>query len=156
VLNLEEGPEGTNDNSDYWTTAEAIGSFTATSSWTLSSDLVYSDFPHGAAAVGQAAQWYGVALYSNYKFNSMFAFNVRAEWYRDQGGFTTGTQANYYEATAGVQIHPLPNDNIFQYLQFRPEIRVDDADRRVYDANGDNGRGEYSELTAAVDVIMQF
>ena len=156
VLNLEEGPEATLDNSDYWTTAEAIGSFTATSSWTLSSDLVYSDFPHGAAGGAQSAQWYGVALYSNYKFNPMFAFNVRAEWYRDQGGFTTGTQANYYEATAGLQIHPLPNDNIFQYLQFRPEIRVDDADRRVFDLNSNAGAGEYSELTAAVDVIMQF
>ncbi|MGD0464171.1 MAG: outer membrane beta-barrel protein [Tepidisphaeraceae bacterium] len=157
VVNLEEGPEGTNDNADYWTTAELIPSYTITSSWTVSSDLLYSDFPHGAVtAVGETAQWYGAALYSNYKFNPMFAFNVRAEWYRDQGGFTTGTQANYYEATVGVQIHPLPNDNIFQYLQFRPEVRVDDADQRVFNLSSNAGRGEYSELTAAVDVIMQF
>jgi hypothetical protein len=153
VLNLQEGPEAALDNSDYWTTFEAIPTYTISPSLTVSSDLLYSDFPHGASGGTQAAQWYGAALYSNYKFNGMFAFNVRGEWYRDQGGFSTGTQANYYEATVGLQIHPLPNDNIFQYLQFRPEIRFDDSDRRVFNVSS---TPEYSELTAAVDVIMQF
>ena len=74
---------------------------------------------------------------------------------RAQGGFATGTTANYYELTLGTQIHPLPNDNIFQFLEIRPEIRGDASDRRVYDVSNSAG-GEYSELTAAVDVIMQF
>lgn len=156
VLNLQEGPEAALDNSDYWTTFEAITSYTVSDQLTVSSDMLYSDFPHGASGGTEAAQWYGVALYSNYKFNPMFAFNMRGEWYRDQGGFSTGVQANYYEATAGIQIHPLPDNNIFQWLQFRPELRFDYADRRVFDAAGDNGAGEYSQLTAAVDVIMQF
>jgi hypothetical protein len=153
VLNLQEGPEAALDNSDYWTTFEAIPSYNISDQWTVSSDLLYSDFPHGASGGTEAAQWYGAAVYSNFKFNPMFAFNVRAEWYRDQGGFSTGTQANYYEATVGLQIHPLASDNIFQWLQLRPELRFDDSDRRVYNVSSSP---EYSELTAAVDVIMQF
>jgi hypothetical protein len=124
---------------------------------TLTGDFLYSDDPHGAATtVGKSAQWYAVVAYAGYKINSMFTVNFRGEWYRDQGGATTGTQANYYEGTLGVQVHPLPNDNVFQFLQIRPEIRVDDSDRRVFDANSHGGAGEYSELTAALDVIMQF
>ena len=83
----------------------------------------------------------------------MFTPNLRIEWYRDQGAATTGNQANYGELTVGVQIHPLPNDPIFQWLQIRPEIRGDCADRPVFDTSY---KPEYSELTAAFDVIMQF
>ncbi|HEY1922019.1 MAG TPA: outer membrane beta-barrel protein [Tepidisphaeraceae bacterium] len=153
VLNLQEGPEATLDNSDYWTTAEAIVAYTVSDQLTVSGDFLYSDFPHGASGGLEAAQWYAAALYSNYKINPMFAFNLRGEWYRDQGGFTTGVQANYYEATAGVQIHPLPNDNIFQWLQFRPELRFDYADQRVFNVSSSP---EYGQLSAAVDMIMQF
>ena len=157
VTNLEEGPEDTGDNHDYRTTIEAIPTWTVSDQLTLVGDFLYSDDPHvPSSASGGPAQWYAVVAYAGYKINSMFTVNLRAEWYRDQGGETTGAQANYYEGTLGVQIHPLPNDNIFQYLQIRPEIRVDDSDRRVYDANGAGGNGEYNELTAAVDVIMQF
>ncbi|MGD0389676.1 MAG: outer membrane beta-barrel protein [Tepidisphaeraceae bacterium] len=159
VLNLEEGPEDTGDNSDYRTTIEAIPTWTVSDQLTVVGDFLYSDDPHGASTTtGASAQWYAVVAYADYKINSMFTVNFRAEWYRDQGGatVTTGTSANYYEGTLGVQIHPLPNDNIFQYLQIRPEIRVDDSDRRVFDANSNGGNGAYNELTAALDVIMQF
>lgn len=157
VMNFEEGPESAGDNGDYWTTVEAIPTYTVSDQLTVAGDFLYSDAPHVAVTTpGESAQWYGAAFYSNYKLDSMFALNARAEWYRDQGGATTGTQANYYELTLGVQIHPLPNDNIFQYLQFRPEIRLDDSDRRVYNMSHDNGAGDYSEVTFAVDAIMQF
>jgi hypothetical protein len=156
VLNLEAGPEDLHDNSDYRTTIEAIPTWTVSDQLTLVGDFLYSDDPHGAATTtGASAQWYAVVAYAGYKINPMFSVNFRGEWYRDQGGTTTGTQANYYEGTLGVQVHPLPNDNIFQYLQIRPEIRVDDSDRRVFNASHSGG-GDYSELTAAVDVIMQF
>lgn len=154
LFNIEEGPEATGDNHDYWTALEFIPSWTVSDQLTISGDFLYVDAPHDAATTANAsAQWYGAVGYINYKLTSMFAPNFRIEWYRDQGAATTGNQANYYEATFGVQVHPLPNDNIFQWLQIRPEIRGDFADRRVY--NVSHG-GDYSELTAAVDVIMQF
>ncbi|HEX4052707.1 MAG TPA: outer membrane beta-barrel protein [Tepidisphaeraceae bacterium] len=157
VLNLEEGPEAPGDCGDYWTAIEAIPSYTVSDQLTVTGDFLYVDAPHDAATTpGESAQWYGAVVYPSYKINSMLSLNTRAEWYRDQGGATTGTQANYYELTAGVQIHPLPNDNIFQFLQFRPEIRLDNADRRVFNLSHDNGAGDYSEVTFAVDAIMQF
>ncbi|MGA2442477.1 MAG: outer membrane beta-barrel protein [Tepidisphaeraceae bacterium] len=156
VLNVEAGPEDTGDNSDYRTTIEAIPTWTVSDQLTVVGDFLYSDDPHGAATTtGASAQWYAVVAYAGYKINSMFAVNFRGEWYRDQGGASTGTQANYYEGTLGVQIHPLPDNNYLQFLQIRPEIRVDDSDRRVFNASHSGG-GDYSELTAAVDVIMQF
>jgi Putative beta-barrel porin-2, OmpL-like. bbp2 len=156
VTNIEEGPEAAHDNSDYWTTIEAIPSLTVSDQLTLTADCLYSDAPHLAATTaGESAQWYGVCGYASYKINGMFTLNCRGEWFRDQGGLETGNQANYYELTVGTQIHPLPNDPIFQFLEVRPEIRGDAADRRVYNTSHP-GFGDYSELTAAVDVIMQF
>jgi hypothetical protein len=157
VFNLEVGPEATGNDSSYWTTVEAIPTYAVSDQLTLVGDFLYSDFPGGATTPGgNSAQWYGAVLYGNYKLNPMFSLNLRTEWYRDQGGFTTGTQANYYEATLGTQIHPLPNDNVFQWLQFRPEVRVDWSDRPVYNQAHNNGAGDYSELTFAFDAIMQF
>jgi hypothetical protein len=140
---------------------------------TLVSDTPYSDAPHtGATGSGATAgvavapgdtnaQWYGEALYASYKINSYFTANLRGEWFRDQGAFTTGVQANYYEATAGVSIHPLPNDNIFQWLELRPEVRQDWSDRAVFnashDANAVDGTGgDFQQFTVAMDLIMQF
>jgi hypothetical protein len=81
---------------------------------------------------------------------------MRLEWFRDQGSFATGNTANYYEATAGVQIHPFPTSDILQWLQLRPEVRYDWADRAVYNLAHNGGGGDYSEFSAAMDVIMQF
>jgi len=186
VLNLEEGPEGgqptssgtstgpdISDNGDYWTTPEVILSYAFSDQLTFTSDSLYSDDPHGGAtysgsvagvaiAPGESnAQWYGEVLYASYKINSNFTANLRTEWYRDQGAFTTGTQANYYEATAGVDIHPFPNDNLLQWLQFRPEVRYDWSDRAVYNDNhnfnvADGTGGDYSQFSVAMDVLMQY
>jgi hypothetical protein len=156
TVNLSEGPEATHDNHDYWTVVEGLATYTVSDQLSVTGDFLYGDFPHGAITTpGQSEQWYGAAAYAGYKINGYFTINARAEWYRDQGGFTTGTQANYGELTLGTQIHPLPNDNIFQYLQIRPEIRGDAADARAFNSSHSGG-GDYSELTAAVDVIMQF
>ncbi len=158
VANAEFGPEGTDDNSDYWTTLEGIVTYAASDELTLNGDGVYGDAPHSANTTpGNNAQWGGVALYAAYKFDTHFTPNFRIEWYDDTGGLTTGApvNVNYYEATANVQIHPMPNDNWFQWLQVRPEIRVDWADQRAYGFTGP-GSGKYSQVSFGVDAIMQF
>ncbi len=157
ILNVQWGPEAANDNEDYWTTLEAIVIDKFSDELTFTGDFLYSDFPHGAiTTAGASAQWYGAVGYAGYKFNSYVTANGRAEWYRDQGGFTTGNQANYYEATAGVQIHPFPDNNILQWLQIRPEIRYDWSDKPVYNLVHNGGAGAFSELTFAADILMQF
>jgi Putative beta-barrel porin-2, OmpL-like. bbp2 len=161
VLNLEIGPQALplpphapQNHSNYESNVEYILTDKFSSELTLVGDFLYSDFPNEGAT--GSAQWYGVCGYAGYTFSPNFTFNLRGEWYRDQGRFTTGTQANYFEATGGVQIHPFPNDNILQFLQVRPELREDVSDRRVYNFSHDGGLGDYSELTFAIDVIMQF
>jgi hypothetical protein len=93
--------------------------------------------------------------------NSYLTINGRGEYYRDQGGFTIGNgiSANYYAGTVGVDIHPLPNDNVFQYLQFRPEVRYDYSDRTVFNNSHNSaitGVGDYEQFSVAMDAIMQF
>jgi len=173
TFNVEEGPEGNSpvhtnegpfsangraDNSDYWTTLEAIPSYTVSDQLTVSADCLYNDAPHDSyAQAGNSAQWYGVAAYASYKINPMFTANVRGEWFRDQGGAAVeGISANYYEATAGVQIKPFPTDNYLQWLQLRPEIREDWSDRPVFNFAHNGGVGDYSEFSVAMDAIMQF
>jgi hypothetical protein len=157
AVNIEEGPEGLEDNSNYWTQLEDILTYTASDQLTFTGDFLYVDYPHGGVVdTDTNAQWYGSVFYASYKFNSYLTANARAEWYRDQGGFSTGNQANYYEATVGVQIHPLPNDNIFQFLQFRPEVRQDWSDRPVYDLAHADGTGDYQQFSVAFDALMQY
>ncbi|HTW93471.1 MAG TPA: outer membrane beta-barrel protein, partial [Tepidisphaeraceae bacterium] len=175
VFNAQVGPEGNSpahvhvgpftangkaDNSDYWTTLEAIPSYTVSDQLTVSADCLYSDAPHDSyAQLGQSAQWYGVAAYASYKIgdSGMFTANLRGEWYRDQGGATIeGISANYYEATAGVDIKPFPSDNYLQWLQIRPEVREDWSDRPVFNFSHNGGVGDYQEFSVACDVLMQF
>jgi hypothetical protein len=176
TLNFSEGPEAPNavgpsakglkgDNSDYWTAVEFIPSYAVSDQLTASADLVYGDFPHGSAtAAGHAAQWFSVAPYLSYKWNSNFTFNFRGEWYRDQGGFSVPANggpisANYYAVTVGTTIHPFPSSDVLQWLELRPEVRYDLSDRPVFNhahSSALSGSGDYNQLTAAMDVIMQF
>jgi putative OmpL-like beta-barrel porin-2 len=178
IFNASEGPEfpdgagaGINqsshhgDNSDYWTVLEFLPTYAISDQLSTTLDLLWGDFPHGSATdLGHAAQWYSVATYMSYKWNSYLTFNLRAEWYRDQGGFTVPAasgpvSANYYAATVGPTIHPLPNDNIFQWLELRPELRFDWSDRPVFNAAHSSalgGVGDYDQLSVAMDAIMQF
>jgi hypothetical protein len=158
ILNTQFGPEGTGDNSNYWTLLEAIINFQASDELALTADAVYGDAPHSANTTpGSNAQWGGIAAYAGYKYDAHFTPNLRVEWYDDTGGLTTGSPVNinYYEATANVQIHPCPNDNILQWLQLRPEIRVDWSDQRAFGFHG-AGTGQYSQASFGIDAIMQF
>ena len=160
VFNLEEGPQLAHDNGDYSTWPELIATYTVSDQLTVVGDFLYYDAPHGSlASPGGSAQWYGACLYAAYKYNPMFTLNLRGEVFEDQGGaaiaLAAPVSADYYEATVGLQIHPFPSDNVLQWLQFRPELRGDLSNKRVYNGSHSGG-GDYSELTAAVDVIMQF
>jgi hypothetical protein len=178
TLNISEGPQGNGDNSDYWTVVELIPTYKWSDQLSSSWDILYGDFPNGAATPGgNSAQWYGVASYTSYKVNSYVTLNLRDEIYRDQGGFTnSGNQtitsgggaplmngavnATYDEITFGAQLKPLPNDNIFQYLVFRPEVRFDYSDRPVFNhahnSTNQAPAGDYDQFSVGMDAIMQF
>jgi hypothetical protein len=176
TFNFSEGPQTAGDDKDFWTVMEAIPTYKVSDELTLALDTLYGDAPHQSAITpGASAQWYSIAAYAAYKFNPYATANVRVEWYRDQGAMTVNGaisaanatpippvlsySTNYYEATAGVTIHPLPNDNIFQYLELRPEVREDWADRPAFNASHTSAIthiGDYTQFSVAMDAIMQF
>ena len=64
-------------------------------------------------------------------------------------GARTGTAADYYELTAGLNFMPKP------WLNFRPEIRWDSASKAVFGSANDVSRDK-SQLTIAFDVLLKF
>jgi len=181
TFNMSEGPEAFHDNSDYWTVLELVPTYKFSDQLSFAMDTLYGDFPHGAGVDvghqsntsltppvnvydGKSDEWYAIAPYAAYKLNSYVTFNLRGEWYRDDGGYTlanlNGNEAtNFYEVTLNAQIKPLPNSDLFQWLQFRPEVRFDWASHKSYNGSDvalTGSQGQRSELTFAIDAIMQF
>jgi hypothetical protein len=148
TVNLSEGPESTDDNHDYWTVVEGILSWQLADQLGLGVDAIYGD----ANAI---AQWYGAAGYLSFDpgMNKYAKVNLRGEFYHDGRGFTVGTggtDTNYFEATLGCAITPTADVPLLQTLTFRPEIRVDMADRPVFDNT------HHTQLTFAVDAFIKF
>jgi hypothetical protein len=146
TFNLSEGPQSTGDNHDYWTVGEGIVGWQVSDQLKLTADLLYGD----ANAI---AQWYGGAVYANYTLNKYAALNFRGEYYHDGRGFTTGvggSDTNYFEGTLGVAITPTPDTNLLQTLTIRPEVRIDTADRGVYDGD------KFTQLTMGIDAYLKF
>ena len=133
----------------YTTLFENILNITASDNLSLGTDSVLA-FEAGGAPDGQAAQWYGIALYAGYKLNDMFTANLRGEWFADPQD-ARGLGGNEYEVTAGITIHPMPTSRYGSNLIVRPEIRWD------YSANGIFGNGtQNDQWTVALDVIFTF
>lgn len=151
IANLSEGPQATHDNHDWWTVIDLQAVYTVSDKLTIAADLDYGDAPH-ATATG-SAQWYAVAAYGAYVINDYVTANVRAEYYGDNKSFTLGPggTANLYEATANVQIKPLPHNSIGQNLVIRPELRVDYSEHRFFDGGGKN-----YQATFGIDAYFMF
>jgi hypothetical protein len=139
--NLSVGPEAFHDDSDYFVVPEIISQFKMSDDLSLNGDFLY-----------------GIAGYVDYTLDPNFTLNGRVEYYHDGHGATTGagtgTDVNFWEFTGGVAITPLPNDQYFKYLVFRPEIRLDLADQGAFDFNGTSGHN--SQLSFAIDATWQF
>ncbi|MGD0462331.1 MAG: outer membrane beta-barrel protein [Tepidisphaeraceae bacterium] len=146
TVNFSEGPQSTDDDSDYWTVPEAIVSYQVSDQLKVAADLLYGD-------ASSISQWFGAAGYASYTFDKYATLNFRAEFYHDGRGFTTGvgvTDTNYIEGTLGVAVTPLPDIILANSLTIRPEIRLDSADRGVYDGS------KFTQLTAALDAYWKF
>jgi hypothetical protein len=164
VANLSEGPQAPHgvgpgvqglpgDNSHWWTVVDLDGYYNYSDQLTFGAGADYGDAPHDkfGSSTG-AAQWYGMTGYAAYTINPMLTANARLEWYDDTDGFTlAGVHTSVYSATLGVTVKPWPNDNILQYLEFRPEVRYDYSTKPIFEAGG-----SHSQLNLASDVIMQY
>lgn len=162
VFVMTEGPEyptivGHNlpdgDKKDWWTALDLVVTHKATDRLSLGTGIDFVNAPHIPGLSGGAKQWGGIAGYISYVMDPRFTLNTRMEWYKDaSNGFSTGATmgANYYEGTLGVAIKPFPNNKILSKILFRPEVRFDWSDRRVFN------REEKFQVTLSGDVLFTF
>jgi hypothetical protein len=92
--------------------------------------------------------WYGLYTIGIVHLNCTLDALVRAEWFDDVRGTRTGVDANYGEITLGTNWHPN------KYLEFRPEIRGDFADKPAFGPGG--SFRDHSQLTVAVSALIKF
>jgi len=145
------GPEQAGNSSDYTYVLDVI--FTTNLSdkltYTLNGDWGYAQ---DAGTNGDDAQWFGVAQYLSYKINDCFTLNARGEWFEDPDGARgLGTTGSVWEATLGVDIHPLASNKTWASLHVRPEIRYDYAVDDFF-ANGT----QHDQWTIGIDAIFGF
>ena len=151
TVTLSWGPQATGDDSNYWTVVDLIWTHTFNEKLKGAVNADYGDAPH-ALASGSSAQWYGIAGYGSYTLSDYLTFNGRVEWYNDQDGFTiAGVNTQFYEATLGVAITPMPNNDILKNLVIRPELRGDYASTRFFDAGTDHYQFQF-----AIDAYFNF
>jgi hypothetical protein len=150
-FNLMVGPEGVlpygpADHSHWWLVPEGVIQVHLSDQLLIAGDFLYGTAP-------TLTQWFNAVAYAQYKIDPHVYLNGRIEYYHDGRGVTTGvggTDINYWEATLGTTIVPLPDSPYLSTLAFRPEIRFDDADQPAFDFS------KHSELTFAVDVEYRF
>jgi hypothetical protein len=82
--------------------------------------------------------------------DSHFTLNGRVEYFNDQDG-ARGLDATVYEATIGVAIKPLPNDQYGQGLVIRPELRWDYSNHDLFNDGDDS-----NQYTFGADIIYSF
>ncbi|MFO0879867.1 MAG: outer membrane beta-barrel protein [Gemmataceae bacterium] len=93
-------------------------------------------------------QWYGLYTICIFHLDEQWDLNFRAEWFDDVNGTRTGIATNYEAVTLGCNWHPT------SYLEVRPEIRGDFADRPAF---GGGGEAKYrNQLTGGISALLKF
>ena len=147
ILNVSIGPQRANNNDDYRYLLDLVVTTNISDQLTImgNADFAWED---NAGLSGQTAYWWGIAGYAGYKINDNFTLNGRVEWFHDDDGSRLGIETNLYELTVGLNVKPLPKDRWGQYLQIRPELRVDLSDDDVFDQFTKD-----TQFTFGIDVV---
>jgi hypothetical protein len=146
-FNFVVGPEMVDTNDDNRVVLDGVLTYAVTDAFSVGANADWG-YEEGDLADGDAAQWYGVALYAGYKINDPLTVNVRGEWFNDDDG-ARGLGTTVYEGTAGLTITPFPSTDIASNLKIRPEVRVDYGEDAIFD-------GENSQVTLAIDAIFSY
>lgn len=98
-------------------------------------------------SVGQA-RWQGGAAYASYQFNPKWTGSLRAELFRDNGGYRTGFDQKWAEQTATLQYQPSSP------LFVRVEYRSDDSNQPVFARMGT--AGVKFQRTLGAEILTKF
>jgi len=174
------GPENTQDTAHWRLLPDLTTTYTINDKWSVGAEAIYcydgglnnkfgntfstADSVRKVDSVGGAAGTYGdiwgAALYVAYKVDDRFTVNFRGEKLHDysQAFVSTGSSAtNWYEATLGVTITPMPKDRLLSGVKIRPEIRYDYNDTMdVYSSGRGPADNFKDQLSYGFDLIVNF
>jgi len=127
--------------------------------WSLSSSLqsaVNVDLGRDANAVarGHDATWGGAALYLRKNVGERFSPTLRAEYYSDPQGFTTGVAQRVIGVTLTGDTR-FGGKTSFVKLLLRPELRYDRSDAPFF-TDRDRFRHRQDQWTAALAAVAWF
>jgi hypothetical protein len=161
------GPELPNNNSDYTTLFDVTFTQVVSERFAFLIDALYGHQANAIAGVPPGstvqpanpvplgdANWYGVSGDAIYKINDFVGVTGRAEWYRDEKGYTGPPAGSIYEATFGCVITPFGRTAFPNSVKIRPEIRYDYASKPFFFDH--DGSLRHDMLTIAIDVIVNF
>lgn len=148
AINLSTGPENSS-NSNWRTAVDFWADYAMSDQLTIG---VNGDFVYDSAAGqnGDASHVYGLAVYGKYKVNDYVGVNSRVEWFDDTDR-TSGFDSVVYEATIGLTVTPMPDNEYGKWLKIRPEVRYDYSENDIF-GNGD----ENDQLTVALEANYSF
>jgi hypothetical protein len=121
--------------------------------WGMQDDVVFTDGPQTIGST-ENAQWYGVALGTQYAFNEKTTLAVPGEWFRDSDGYRMfpGEDTNAYSLTGTLGYKLTPN------LITRLEVRMDEynTDNFNDDVFPQGGGAADGDLYGIVNVAYVF
>ena len=107
-----------------------------------------------AVAPGKAAKWWGVTSYVRKSIKGRFFPTVRAEYYNDRDGFTTGVAQHVGSFTLAGDYKVGKKDGFVKFM-LRPEVRLDVSDGRFF-SEGNNFRARKQQFTTGVGFVTYF
>jgi hypothetical protein len=142
------GPEQPDNDDDLRATFDATLFHTPTQDLTAAFNLYYV-FEEAAAVGGDDASLLALALLAAYDINEMLTLKGRVEWMHDDDNYRLGPVEDIYEATVGLTIRPLPNDEWGRNLKIRPEVRWDHSPDAPFD-------GDEDQFTFGIDAVFTY
>ncbi len=138
------GPEQTADTHDIRYLSDSVLSYQLHPKLAL-----LANYDYGADRVsGSSVRWQGIAAYAHWNAAKSLALTPRYEYYRDAGGFTTGTTQTLQEFTFTAE------RSLGASLLTRLEFRRDHSDHDYF--KNTNGALQKSQSTAAVGLVYSF
>lgn len=151
--NYMGGPEQNNndDNLRHLIDLQAIFLSSPTLQTMVNVDVATDE---NALGSGEDARWGGVALTLRKTIGDHFFPTVRAEYYNDQDGFTTGVGQRLWGTTFTAD-YRIGGAKSFTKVLIRPEIRYDRSSETFFSRKSDF-RSERDQLTAGVGLVLYF
>ncbi len=153
------GPERNNNSRDRRDLYDfqIVYSPTATLQTMVNIDIARDE---NAVALGRNAAWNGVTFYVRKNFNGRFFPTLRAEYYNDRDGFTTGVaqRVGSFTFTGDYKIgkdYKVGKKDGFVKFLLRPEVRLDVSDGRFF-SEGNNFRARKQQFTAGAGFVTYF